>query len=540
MQFRTTLIASLFATPLALGAGGALAQHLTHVPSANPWIVGVTSPTALSPELAQIVAAQGSMLVENPTDSAKYYGYLNDKPNLLPALGSNVEASKTEPDKNTYLVMHGLHGLDPNYEYGTHFLFQGHETGAGYITRVNLDADAAHRVTVLATREANGTALPVFDGSTWYPFSGRLLFSQEGNASTTGGIWQATPDFPSTAENLLGVFGRGGYEGIQADPDGNIWLVEDIGGTTISGARQPNSFVYRFIPNSKFDLKQGGKLQVLQVISLRSGQPIVFKQGATLADILSDDIKDLHTYGLVFNTKWVTIHDNNVDGFGVFSSNGLAKTKGGTPFKRPENAQFRPGSHFREFFFDETGDTTIASAATPDHGGFGSIMKLTQSGPSADSGRLTMFFKGDLEHNSFDNVGFWDENRVVFVEDRGDGLHKDGNALDSAWMFDVRKDYSNPSNEPIRIIAEGRDPSATIDSGLLGTAGFQNEGDNEITGFHVSDGDASVHGLLGAKEPRPFKDGWRVFWTAQHGENMTWEIIRAPKKDGDRDDDDDR
>jgi hypothetical protein len=166
-------------------------------------------------------------------------------------------------------------------------------------------------------------------------------------------------------------------------------------------------------------------------------------------------------------------------------------------------------------------------------------MKLAQSGPSANSGKLTLFFKSDLVHGSFDNVAFWDDNRVVFVEDRGDGLHQQGNALDSAWMFDVRKDYSNPANQPIRIIAEGRDPSATIDSGLLGTSGFQNEGDNEITGIHISDGDASVHGLLGVKTPRPFKDGWRVFWTAQHGENMTWEIIRAPKKDGDRDDDDD-
>ena len=541
MKVRTTLVASLFATSLALGAGGASAQHLTHVPSANPWIVGVTSPTVLSPELAQKVAAQGSIPLENPTDAAKYYGYTSDHPNLLPALGSNVEASKTEPDKNTYLVMHGLQGADPNHDYGTHFLFQGHETGTGYITRVNLDADAAHRVTVLATREADGTPLPVFDGSTWYPFSGHLLFSQEGNGSTTGGIWQATPSFPSTAENLLGVFGRGGFEGIQADPDGNVWMVEDIGGTTIQGARQPNSFVFRLIPNNRFDLKQGGKLQALQAISLRTGTPIVFKPAPiVLADILSDDIKDLHTYGLVFDTKWITIHDTDVDGFAAFNANALAKTKGGTPFKRPENGQFRPGSHFREFFFDETGDTTIASAATPNHGGFGGVMKLTQSSPSASRGKLTLFFKGDLEHNSFDNVAFFDENRVIFVEDRGDGLHAAGNALDSGWMLDTRTDYSNPANKPVRVIAQGRDPSATIDSGLLGTSGFQNEGDNEITGIHVSDGDASANGLLGAKKPRPFKDGWRAFYTGQHGDNITWEIIRNPKQDGDRDDDDDR
>jgi hypothetical protein len=104
-------------------------------------------------------------------------------------------------------------------------------------------------------------------------------------------------------------------------------------------------------------------------------------------------------------------------------------------------------------------------------------------------------------------------------------------------MLDVRKDYSNPANRPVRVIAEGRDPSATIDSGLLGTSGFQNEGDNEITGIHVSDGDPTANGLLGAKTPRLFKDGWRAFYTAQHGENVTWEIVRAPKGDSDRDDD---
>ena len=79
-------------------------------------------------------------------------------------------------------------------------------------------------------------------------------------------------------------------------------------------------------------------------------------------------------------------------------------------------------------------------------------------------------------------------------------------------------------------MAIGRDPSATIDAGLLGKAdetGFQNEGDNEITGIHVSDGDATAGGLLGAKVPTPFKDGWRVFFTRQHGDNEVMEIVPA-------------
>jgi hypothetical protein len=537
MQFRKTAIASLIALPLALNGAEALAQILTHVPNANPKNPGVTSPTILSPELAQIVRAQGAMSVENPTDAVNYYGYINNQPNLLPALGSNVEASKTEPDKNTYLVLHGLHGADPAYDYGTHFLFQGHEAGAGAITRINLDADAAHRVTVLATRDKNGNPLPSFDGSTWYPWSGRLLFTGEFGGSVGGGVWQATLDFPSVVEDISGVIGRGGYEGIQADSDGNLWIVEDVGGSTIAGARLPNSFIYRFIPKNKFDLKQGGKLQALQVMSKANpGKAIAFNP----ASALTQDVKDLHTYGIAFDTNWVTIHDTDVNGTTPFDANALAKANLVTPFKRPENAMFRPGNGFHEFFFDETGDTSATTTAGSDFGGFGGILKLSQSSPSANSGKLMLFYKGDVAHTGFDNVAFWDENRIVFVEDAGDTLHQQRNALDSGYVFDVRKDYSNPVNQPVRIIAQGRDPSATIDSGLLGTSGFQNEGDNELTGIHVSDGDASVDGILGAKRPHALKDGWRVFYTGQHGDNVTWEIIRSPKQEGDRDDDDDR
>jgi uncharacterized protein DUF839 len=522
---------------LAAAAGGvAVADDLTGVPTANPKSTGVSAPNVLSPELVEVAAVQGSNPVENPSASTHFYGYLNDHPNMVPALNSNVEATKTEPDKNTYLVLEGLTGADPDYDYGTHFLFQGHELGApGTITRINLDADAAHRVTLLANFEADGvTPLPAIDGSTWYPWAQRLLFSQEGNGTSNGGIWQATLDVPSVVENLAGVLGHGGYEGIQADSDGNIWIAEDIGGSTVAGARLPNSFIYRFQPKNRHDLEQGGRLQALQVLSRLSGQPIVFQT----ASALTQDIQDLHTYGLVFDTRWVTVHDTATDGFAPFNANALARTAAATPFKRPENGQFRPGTGFGEFFFDETGDTSSTSTANAAHGGWGSILKLVQSRPSASTGKLSLFFRGDLEHASFDNCAFWDEDHIVFVEDRGDGLHASGNALDSAWMFDARRDYSNRASHPLRLIAEGRDPSATIDSGLQGTPGFQNEGDNEITGFHVSDGDPSPNGLLGAQRPHPFHDGWRVFYTAQHGDNVTWEILRS--RGGDDEDDHDR
>jgi hypothetical protein len=514
---------------------------LTDVPNANQKVEGVSFPNILSPELIETIVGQGSVRLENPDALTSYYGYDNDVlaapgfPRMLPAPGSSVEAKKTEPDKNTYLVLDRQDGADPHYDYGNHFLFQGHEggaNGAGYITRINLDADGAHRITLMATTYTDITTghtqvpLPVFDGSVWYPFSERLLFSAENGPS--GGIWQATADYPSHVEDLLGIIGQGGYEGIQADNHGNLIIVEDTGGkngTINPHAKQPNSFIYRFVPYNSSNLKAGGQLQALQVMNKSQTAPIVFHLGAVDADITSQDVKDLHTYGLTFQTSWVLLHDTATDGNTPFDANALAKTKKATPFKRPENGQFRPSSNFSEFVFDETGDTDSRTEAGTTYGGFGAIFRLKLSG---SSGSLTLLYNGDILHSSFDNCAFWNSDQVVFVEDAGDTLHTQRNALDSAYLFDLNTDYSK--KQPIRILAQGRDPSATIDSGL-------GEGDNEITGFHISDGDPSVRGLIGTNSPTPFKHGWRVFYTQQHGDNMTWEILSANSNNGDDNED---
>jgi hypothetical protein len=510
------------------------------VVSANPKIVGSPSPNVLPPELIEVAAAQGSIPVENPTTvdlgggvtaTVTHYGYDNDGP-LLPAPGDLpsathlVEASKTEPDKNTYLVLFGQAGADPTYDYGTHFLYQGHESGTtGTITRINLDADGAHRVTVMAAKDKTGAPLDFIDGSTWDPFAQRLIFTTE---DAGGPEYQATLGFPSIVEDISGSIGRGGYEGVQNDSAGNLWIVEDVGGPTSAAAphaKVPNSFIYRFVPKRSDDLTRG-KLQVLQVISLQTGQPISF-HGADV-DTLSPDVGDLHTYGKSFKTNWITIHNTDVDGTTPYDANALAKAKLGTPFKRPENAQFRPGTGFKEFYFDETGDTSALTEAGSAFGGFGGVFKLTQTSPTANTGTLVPFYVGDVAHTGFDNVTFISKNQVVFVEDAGDGLHTQRNALDSAYALDVTLDYSNAANQPARLLAEGRDPSATLDSAFLGMDGYQNEGDNEITGIHTSNGDPSTGGILGALVPKLFKDGWRLFYTAQHGDNVTWEILPNP------------
>jgi hypothetical protein len=532
------------------GLSGSSDPGLHAVAAANTKVAGVAPASVLSVELATVVAAQGSMPLENPATvtlsdgtsiSIDHYGYMGPGP-MVPALGSNVEAQKTEPDKNTYLVLQDQTGPDPAYDYGTHFLFQGHEVGIkgqSYITRINLDADGPHRVTLWAATLTDGTPIAGVDGSTYDPFAKRLVFTTE---NSSAGTYQSTLAFPPVVEDISGAIGRGGYEGVQNDSAGNLWIVEDVGGksgTVNTHAKQPNSFVYRFAPKHLGSLTEG-KLQALQVTSLRTGSPIAFHGGAADADILSPDTGDLRTYGKVFDAKWVTIHDTDSNGTTPFDANALAKAAQATPFKRPENGQFRPGVHNLEFYFDETGDTNQLTEAGSAFGGFGGVFKYTQKSSHSDEGKLSLLYLGDAAHTGLDNAAFFTKDFVAFVEDAGDGLHSQRNALDSGYLLDVRADYSNPANVPLRFLAEGRDPSATIDSGLSGTPGFNNEGDNEITGIHVSNGDPGKDGILGAQVPRLFHDGWRAFYTEQHGDNRTYEIIRRPGSDDDRDHDDHR
>jgi hypothetical protein len=518
---------------VVFAAAGAAAPansvKLSNVATANTKSDGFAPAPKLSPELTEAVVAQGSTKLENPSALTSYYGYDNDtvnsagEPQMVPTPTTPAnEAHKTEPDKNAYLVFkQSLGGPDSHYNYGRHFLFQGHEggaNGAGYITRVNLDADAAHRVTLYPTTDDNGKAVATIDGVTWDPWAKRLVFTTENNNAPT---YSVTATWPSQVDDISGSIGRGGYEGIQNDSDGNLIIDEDVGGANKTGtvARRPNSFIYRFVPRHRNDLTSG-KLQVLQVLN-DAGDPITFESQAA---VMSPDQVALHTYGKSFRTKWLTIHDTATDGTASFDANPLAKAAQATPFKRPENGLFRPGSDFKQYFFDETGDTSAAANAVENDccGGWGSMFRLTQNDPSADTGRLSLFYKSNQTTASPDNVAWLSASQLSFVTDQGDGLHTAANQFDSGFVLDANVNYAS-GKQPLRWLAQGRDASAAIDSA---NGGFgKNDGDNEITGIHVSDGDTGTDGILGAKVPSLWDDGWRWFWTQQHGDNFTFEVL---------------
>ena len=492
---------------LAVGSADAHGGlHVFGIPDANPRF-GVEN-NVLTPSAHQAPVAWGNLKLTNPdaANGVTHYGY--DTANGGPLTQATNEANKTEPDKNVYLDFGGKH-----------YLYQGHEGGPrGYVTRINLDeTDPAKRVTLISDKDVNGNAYPTIDGITWDPFTHQLLLTAESRAPN-GGVLAVSLDGNGDPVDgkaqRLDALGSGGYEGVQNDKDGNVWLVEDIGGTGANGGKVPNSYVYRFVPTDKADLTAGGTLQALQ-IKRPEGTPVTAAQ--LQANPSDSFITDLHTYGTSFATSWVDVHS----GPGAFDATASAKAASATPLKRPENGVFRPGSDFREFYFTETGDTSLSSTLP---GRFGGVFRISQSSPSASGGRISIAAVGDAQHTGLDNIAFASRDKVLVVEDAGDGLHAQRNALDSGYLFDIGDDDHHSDGEPpeaVRWLAEGRDASATFDA--AGGPSY-NDGDNEITGIHVSDGDPTPAGVLGAKVPDVDAPAWRIFWTQQHGDNTTWEI----------------
>jgi hypothetical protein len=536
-----------------VAAAVAVAQIVSGVPNANPRSGSPLNVMASGFKLQRVV--NGNDALENPAGIFNRYGYLDDS-----TLQTDRQPTKTEPDQNTYLVTNrNPGGPTAGYDYGHRFLIQGHEvftpSGAtynrAYFTRINLDfKDADHRITLLnpLASDATDSGMRSIDGSTYDPFTGQLLFTAE--AGTLGGVFSQSLKWSGTTAPAVksydGSIGKAGYEGIHNDKLGNLIIVEDTGGVTVTdnGAatpvKQPNSFVFRFKPKSPSDLSQG-KLQVLQVSV--DGKPIVFHSLATDGaqavrdDALGDAIKALHS-GQSLDAKWVTVHDTDVDGTAPFDANALAKSKQGTPLKRPENGKFVPGTGFKSFLFDETGDTNKTAGDYPgaaERGAWGALLRLDMPKAGADTGTVKTIEVGDQTHASFDNVAFLDKNTVLITEDRGETLHQQANALDSLWSFDITKPLDKINADAKRLEAQGRDPEATGDIAIKEpappTALTHNDGDNELTGIHVSDGSTSPDGILGSDLPSNAGgwSPWRIFITGQHGANITYEILATGK-----------
>jgi hypothetical protein len=149
------------------------------VPSANQRNAVAT--TLIDPDFRTKLLAAGADPLENPSGIITNYGMLSD-------------GTLTEPDENTHVVFpRNPGGPTQNYDYGRHFLYQGHENGApkAYVTRINLDVPRGdiHRITLLTPVDAatGTTGLGSVDGSTYNPFTQTLLHDRLAGAAHQAG-----------------------------------------------------------------------------------------------------------------------------------------------------------------------------------------------------------------------------------------------------------------------------------------------------------------------------------------------------------------
>src|SRR5262245_11405766 len=495
----------------ALGAGWAWADDgvgdiKIGVPNAVTPGVG-PQPDIIDPDFAMRIVVRGTDPLENPSGVITTFGKLSDTTN-------------TEPDQNTFVIFQNSPGgPTPGFNYGHRFLYQGHENAndLAFVTRINLDVtDPAHRITLLTPVNpmTGKTGLNRIDGSTYDPFTNTLLITEENNPAGSfdgsGNVIQITVTWPPVQNKLGAFFGLGGFEGVHPDDNGIIYLQEDIGGATtpagtlatIDGqsniplrrARQPNSFVYRYIPNNP----------------------------ARLAQL------KLHTPGTTWPAKWVTIHTSNQGDTADFIATAKAKAAGATPFKRPENMAWLPDSKFRSFFFTATGDTDAPTGQIPQlaaRGAWGAIFRVDMKDDNgrgkgkngklpSDDATISIFVLGDQGHNSFDNLAFANDSQLLAAEDRGDTLHDQLQEFDSVWAYDVK------NKKVLRFIALGRDASAS-GSGVE---------DNEPTGVFVSTGSPTTDEMLGTK--KGIDNDARGFFTQQHGDNNVFEFFRVRRGEG--------
>jgi hypothetical protein len=540
MHFRSKTSRPLAIASVLLFATAGLAAIAVRiddsVPSPNPRTGSPDNVIIDDYQLTKI--AEGTDPLENPSGPITTFGFLNATP--------IINGTKTEPDENLYVVFgSNPGGPTANFNYGHHFLYQGHENSGGlaYVTRINLDVtnDPAHRITLLTPVNAqNQTGLSSIDGSTFDPFSQTLLFTQE-NAATKGVI-EISAGWPATIRTLEGFIGTGGFEGIHPDGRGDLLIVEDVSGTAVNvipnnasspkTAHQPNSFVYRYRPYNPANLAGGGTLYALQVWI--DGQTLTFHANDPVGDTFADVQVKLRKRGAEWGAMWVQIHDTNANGSASFSANAAAKAAGATPFKRPENAQFQPGTDFDTFYFVETGDTDADAGnqqALADRGAWGSIFRVNFD-HNRQWGVISNVLLGDAEHASFDNVAFADQCTLLTAEDRGDGLHEQLGFLDSVWAFQVcNANGKNDNGKDDKLPGDHRRPKASrliaLGRDTLGTAAVLagGDGDNEPTGLHVSDGSTTIAGLLG-RQLDPETTRW--FVTQQHGKNQVFEIVINP------------
>ena len=197
----------------------------------------------------------------------------------------------------------------------------------------------------------------------------------------------------------------------------------------------------------------------------------------------SQDRLKLHTLGTSWPAQWITIHNTATNGTAPFDANALAKAAGATPFERPENLQFRPGPGSARSSSRRPATRTPTPATSP---------SSRSEGPGAACSRSTSPTARAATSRSWP----WATRCTRRSTTWRSPTATRSSPPRTAGTDCTRSEHArlavgvqhDRSGAPGAVHREGRDPAAQADAALLdaGTPGFQNEGDNEVTGVHVA------------------------------------------------------
>ncbi len=183
--------------------------------------------------------------------------------------------------------------------------------------RINLDADGAHRVTLMAATDVTGAPLADIDGSTWDPFAQRLIFTTESAGA---------PDVPGDARpSRRSSRTSRARSGAAATKASRTTPTATSGSSRTSAApsrrppRTPRCRTASSTASCRSTRTASRRASCRSCRSPRSARASRSPSRAT--DAVTADIGDLHTYGNSFATAWVTIHDTDVDGTAPFDAN---------------------------------------------------------------------------------------------------------------------------------------------------------------------------------------------------------------------------
>ena len=321
----------------------------------------------------------------------------------------------------------------------------------------------------MADTDIDGQPLPLIDGSAWDPFAKVLLLTCEDRQER----WRLGGDrrFPVEGCQHLEVqwelppmkvsrstpTATSGWSRIRAARAADL----------TKNAKQPNSFVYRFVPKHRDDLSQGGKLQVLQVLDAY-GKPIVFHKDDVNGDILSDAQRVIYGYGNELPTRWLTIHDSDKDGAEPYDANALAKAANGHAVQAARERPV-PAGH------EASRSSTSRRPATPtprprparSTAGSAACSRSSSRRPTRTRGALSIVLRGDAPTPASITWPSSTTSSSSSSRTAATSCTAQRNAYDSGYVIDVTADYSS-KDAGATSSRQTRDDMATIDAGLSG------------------------------------------------------------------------